>query len=137
MVKLGTRDLIVLNRIVFHNRKQEELARRFRASSRPSIARPCTVTTLCGKNEPEGGLVNQFIRMYKLVEQIGLADDSEQIYRSIRKLQKAGLIYSLEGRQQFAQTPLGEDLVDKLPGHPLHWPGEVEADGSDIRIVTA
>lgn len=133
MVELNMRDLVVLRVITQWNKEQAEKLKYKPRSAQPSLAQPCTITTLCGKMEPQGGLVNACIKLYKL--NIELADDSEQVYRSTKKLAEAGLIYPVNSkRQQYAQTEKGEAILQNLSPVPNLWPSTVKIDGNNITI---
>lgn len=130
MVELNTRDMVVLYTITQHNKQQSQKLSDKPEHARPSLAQPATITLLCGKKQPNGGLVNDFIIKNNL--NIELADDSAQVYRSTRKLADAGLIYPLSSHQQFAQTELGEKLVNKLGSKPNAWPNVLKVEGDRI-----
>lgn len=130
MVELNTRDMACLYVITQHNKQQSQKLSGEPEHARPSLAQPVTITLLCGKRQPNGGLINDFIIKNRL--NIELADDSAQVYRSTRKLADAKLIYPLGAHQQFAQTKLGEQLVSKLGDVPSHWPNSLKVEGDQI-----
>lgn len=134
MVELNTRDLVVLYCITTWNESENRRTSHIPANARASVQRPCTITVLCGKKEPGGGIVNKYIVDHSL--NIELADDSEQVYRATQRLALGGLIYSgTVARQQYAQTPLGTQLVNSIrTTPPSRWPGKVKVDGNQISL---
>jgi hypothetical protein len=130
MVELNTRDLIVLRAITEWNNTEAKKVKHLPESARVSSVSPCTVTKLCGKSEPYGGAVNKFIRDHKLP--IELADDSEQIYRSTKKLSAAKLITINTHPNRYAQTKLGESVINALSLDPKSWPGSITVDGANV-----
>lgn len=136
MLDLETRDLVVLYVICTWNQHEATRMKQYSPMQRPSMSRPCTITVLCGRHEPDGGIVNKFIKDHLM--NIELADDSEQVYRSIRKLVAARLVIaSQSNRKSYAQTESGQKLFNVLSSDPANWPTKVEIDGNSINIRPA
>jgi len=134
MIELNTRDLVVLYCITTWNEQENRRTSHIPANARASMQQPCTITVLCGKKEPGGGIVNKFIVDNNL--KIELADDSEQVYRATTRLAQAGLLYPVTSRrQQYSQTPLGTQLINSIRSQPpARWPGKVKVEGSQISL---
>ncbi len=126
MVELSTRDLLVLYSIIEWNTEAYQGVRGIPNSAKASAMQPCTVTVLVD------GYVNT------IAKRIGVNDTvnhSEQVYRSIEILDKAGLVCIVQAgkRHQYTSTTQGRRLINKL-GSGRSWPNKVSVDGNDFHI---
>lgn len=120
---LSLRDLVVLYVIAERNLQEAKKLKDVPMNAANSLARPVTIATLYSAANDD--LVNRFIKANRVSTKP--VRRPEEVYRSIRKLVRAGLLYPPGRPQQFAQTPVGEKLYYKLASHePYYWPSDLE-----------
>lgn len=131
---LNLRDLVVLYTITERNLQEAQKLKDVPVGAANSLARPVTIATLY--SAANDNLVNRFIEMNRVPTKP--VKRPEEVYRSIRKLVRAGLLYPPGRPQQFAQTPEGEKLYHKMVKYgPRHWPSDLEGYDGEVSWMPA